>query len=148
MYLAPELLAEKAIFDKNTDVWGLGCILYELITLKNVFSGYGMIREYAATGGKGLNIPLIPFAKADAIFLVDLIYQLLAPDPKQRPSALTILENVVPPARLDTATGSGKHDWILNEDNCLVHVRPLWMNNPDRQLHQASFTPLPIESIR
>jgi serine/threonine protein kinase len=148
MYLAPELLAEKAIFVKNTDVWGLGCILYELVTLKNAFSGYGMIREYAATGGKGLDIPLIPFAKADAIFLVDLIYQLLAPDPKQRPSASTILENVVHPgpARLDIA--SGKHNWILNEDNCLVHVRPLWMKNPDRQLHQASFTQLRIESIR
>lgn len=37
-YSAPELCLEKA-FNQKVDVWSLGCILYELASLKRAFDG-------------------------------------------------------------------------------------------------------------
>ena len=37
-YLSPEVVDGKP-YNYKSDVWGLGCILYELLTLKRAFSG-------------------------------------------------------------------------------------------------------------
>ena len=37
-YRAPEILAEPPSFTNKVDIWGLGCILFELGTLKKAFS--------------------------------------------------------------------------------------------------------------
>ena len=41
LYLSPELLG-KHKYGKKTDIWALGCILYELITLKTAFAARNM----------------------------------------------------------------------------------------------------------
>jgi NIMA (never in mitosis gene a)-related kinase len=35
-YLSPELCEEKA-YNNKSDIWSLGCVLYELCTLKHPF---------------------------------------------------------------------------------------------------------------
>jgi serine/threonine protein kinase len=40
-YLSPELCEDKP-YDKKSDVWALGCILYELCTLRHAFEGRNM----------------------------------------------------------------------------------------------------------
>ena len=38
-YLAPELLAENPIVTIKVDIWGLGCLLYEIATRTRAFGG-------------------------------------------------------------------------------------------------------------
>ncbi len=40
-YLSPELCEDKP-YDKKSDVWALGCVLYELCTLRHAFEGRNM----------------------------------------------------------------------------------------------------------
>ena len=37
-YCSPEILSGEP-YNQKTDVWALGCILYEMITTKKAFSG-------------------------------------------------------------------------------------------------------------
>jgi hypothetical protein len=45
-YRAPELLREELGYSKKTDIWSLGCIIYELCTRKPAFSNDFNIREF------------------------------------------------------------------------------------------------------
>ena len=40
-YLSPEICEDKA-YDHKSDVWSLGCILYEMATLKRAFNGQSL----------------------------------------------------------------------------------------------------------
>lgn len=140
-YLAPELLAEHAVVTRKTDIWGLGCILYELAVGRTAFNGYGRIREFSASG-QGLEIPVLPFQKYHSIFVVDIIHELLEPDPARRPSAvelggklrtnvdLTVLNNV--PRRAFKALNHGPMgsfqkpiEWTTDMNERLVALRRL-----------------------
>ena len=37
-YLSPELVREE-LYAENTDIWSVGCIIYEMLTLKPAFDG-------------------------------------------------------------------------------------------------------------
>jgi NIMA (never in mitosis gene a)-related kinase len=36
-YICPELLLESSEFNSKIDIWSLGCIMYELLTLRKAF---------------------------------------------------------------------------------------------------------------
>ena len=40
-YLSPEICLDKA-YDHKSDIWSLGCVLYELTTLKHAFDAGNM----------------------------------------------------------------------------------------------------------
>ena len=40
-YLSPEICLDKA-YDHKSDIWSLGCVLYELATLKHAFDAGSM----------------------------------------------------------------------------------------------------------
>ena len=42
VYMAPEVLGGKP-YDQKADMWGLGCVLYELATRKRAFGGNSFI---------------------------------------------------------------------------------------------------------
>ena len=46
-YMSPEL-CEDAPYNRKSDIWALGCILYELITLKHAFEGRNMCSATAS----------------------------------------------------------------------------------------------------
>jgi eukaryotic-like serine/threonine-protein kinase len=51
-YRAPELVRERSIVTKNSDIWALGCILYELAFSKKAFPTDYRVFEYIHSRGK------------------------------------------------------------------------------------------------
>jgi serine/threonine protein kinase len=124
-YLAPELLNERAVVTSAVDIWGLGCLLYELATSKRAFSGYGEIREFA-TSRRGLKIPVLPFEKFCGIYVADMIHELLTPDPSKRP-AIEDARAKFPNRQFqwDGPVGLNSYDWITAQDKALIHNKVL-----------------------
>jgi NIMA (never in mitosis gene a)-related kinase 1/4/5 len=86
-YLSPEICQEKP-YNQKSDIWSLGCILYEMVTLRHAFDANSM---------KGLVLkilrgtyPAIPSNYSQD--LKDLIADMLIKDPAKRPSMRKILE--------------------------------------------------------
>jgi len=85
-YLSPELWEEKA-YDHKSDIWSLGCVLYELCTLKHPFTGMnqaGLILRIV----RGKYEPIPSFYSKD---LSDLIANWLQRDTRKRFSIHEIL---------------------------------------------------------
>src|SRR5579859_7828868 len=89
-YRAPELLlGPKSRYNQKSDLWALGCILYELITGATPFKNDFSVHQYALSGAQDenfLNLDQLsaPFRKGPwGIWLKEL----LNIDPHQRPSA-------------------------------------------------------------
>jgi len=86
-YLSPEICQEKP-YNQKSDIWSLGCILYEMVTLRHAFDANSM---------KGLvlkilrgSYPQIPSHYSQD--LKDLLADMLIKDPARRPSMRKILE--------------------------------------------------------
>ena len=85
-YLSPEMCEGKN-YNSKTDIWSLGCILYELCTLKHPFD---------AANVNGLLMVIIrgkyqPISSYYSQNLKSLVQQLLTKDPAKRPSINQIL---------------------------------------------------------
>eukprot|EP00043_Microstomoeca_roanoka_P013672 m.134330 g.134330 ORF g.134330 m.134330 type:complete len:1026 (+) comp15818_c0_seq2:182-3259(+) len=85
-YMSPEALQGIGYNDKS-DIWALGCILYEMCTLKHAFDGAGLLSLlYQICEG---DVPQIPDHYSPELKqLSSLLWQR---DPIQRPSAVAIL---------------------------------------------------------
>lgn len=86
-YLSPEICQEKP-YNQKSDIWSLGCILYEMTTLRHAFDSNNM---------KGLVLkilrgayPAIPDIYSDT--LKELVAEMLQREPASRPSVKRILE--------------------------------------------------------
>ena len=90
-YRAPELIAEKPVYSTKTDIWGLGCILFELATAEKAFKGDWNVYEYAQTNDSPkISVPTWP--KNLELHLSEIVCKLLAIDWDQRPYASEICE--------------------------------------------------------
>jgi NIMA (never in mitosis gene a)-related kinase len=94
-YLSPEICENKP-YNNKSDVWSLGCILYEMATLKHTFEAANM---------KGLVLKILrgKYPKIPSFYSVkmrQLIDHCLAQLPKNRPSVNTILKQGFVKARI------------------------------------------------
>nr|CCC91937.1 putative serine/threonine-protein kinase [Trypanosoma congolense IL3000] len=88
LYMSPENL-EKGICSPSSDVWSLGCILYELLSLRHPFES----RDIAALMMRvtaGARQPLPAHYPPEIVELVD---RMLSLDPARRPSCEEILRS-------------------------------------------------------
>ncbi|NXG19913.1 NEK4 kinase, partial [Grallaria varia] len=85
-YMSPELFSNKP-YNHKSDVWALGCCVYEMATLKHAFSAKDMNSlVYQIIEGK-----LPPMPKDYSSQLVEIIQTMLSKKPEERPSVKSIL---------------------------------------------------------
>ncbi|EFN57718.1 hypothetical protein CHLNCDRAFT_20808 [Chlorella variabilis] len=80
-YMAPEVVEDKP-YNKKSDVWSAGCVLYELATLQRPFRG-GSVSAIAVKILRGYYAPLPEQYSQE---LHELVAALLNRKPEQRPS--------------------------------------------------------------
>jgi len=88
-YRAPELKAEVSTFSNKVDIWGLGCILYELAVKRKAFTDDWAVRAFVETKQK-LVVRLEYFGNEIQTPLTNLIHEMLQVNPRLRPSALQL----------------------------------------------------------
>ncbi|XP_076341063.1 serine/threonine-protein kinase Nek4-like [Tachypleus tridentatus] len=87
-YMSPELFLNKP-YNHKSDVWSLGCCLYEMATLRHAFNAQNLNSlMYKVLQGK-----LPPMPKYYSLELQALITSMLNCCPERRPSIRQILEN-------------------------------------------------------
>lgn len=86
-YRAPELLQGK--YTKKVDVWGLGCILFELVAGRRAFTSDFQVYEYSRSESSKESFLTGLDLYEDPGFL-ELIKSLLEIDPTCRPTAVAI----------------------------------------------------------
>ncbi|XP_004864435.1 serine/threonine-protein kinase Nek4 isoform X1 [Heterocephalus glaber] len=85
-YMSPELFSNKP-YNYKSDVWALGCCVYEMATLKHAFNAKDMNSlVYRIIEGK-----LPPMPRAYSPELAELIKTMLSKRPEERPSVRSIL---------------------------------------------------------
>ncbi|KAG8523924.1 Serine/threonine-protein kinase Nek4 [Galemys pyrenaicus] len=85
-YMSPELFSNKP-YNYKSDVWALGCCVYEMATLKHAFNAKDMNSlVYRIIEGK-----LPPMPKDYSPELAELIRTMLSKKPEERPSVRSIL---------------------------------------------------------
>ncbi|NXB49721.1 NEK4 kinase, partial [Leucopsar rothschildi] len=85
-YMSPELFSNKP-YNYKSDVWALGCCVYEMATLKHAFNAKDMNSlAYRIIEGK-----LPPMPKDYSPQLVQIIQTMLSKKPEERPSVKSIL---------------------------------------------------------
>ncbi|XP_064608528.1 serine/threonine-protein kinase Nek1-like isoform X2 [Liolophura sinensis] len=86
-YLSPEICENKP-YNNKSDVWSLGCVLYELATLKHAFES-GNMKNLVLKIIRGSYPPISPKYSYD---MRGLLAQLFKRSPRDRPSINTILK--------------------------------------------------------
>ncbi|KAF9220114.1 kinase-like protein [Gyrodon lividus] len=88
-YMSPELMQEKA-YDSKSDIWSLGCLIYELCALKPPFHEAKTHAELSIFIRNG-RIPPLPRGYSQA--LSSVIKAMLNLNPAMRPSATQLLQH-------------------------------------------------------
>ncbi|KAH7108091.1 kinase-like protein [Auriculariales sp. MPI-PUGE-AT-0066] len=88
-YMSPEVMQEKA-YDGKSDIWSLGCLIYELCALNPPFYQAHTHAELAQFIRKG-QIPALP--RAYSASLSQVVKAMLNVNPAMRPSAQQLLQH-------------------------------------------------------
>ncbi|XP_022258228.1 serine/threonine-protein kinase Nek5-like [Limulus polyphemus] len=107
-YLSPEICQQKP-YDHKSDMWSLGCVLYEMSTLSHPFHG----RTFQELLMSILCCKYEPISSQYSLLLRDLISVLLRVEPHRRPSASEIL--AIPAMQCHLYDYFSRHYW--NRDN-------------------------------
>ncbi|XP_041940215.1 serine/threonine-protein kinase Nek5 isoform X2 [Alosa sapidissima] len=94
-YLSPEICNNKP-YNNKTDIWSLGCVLYELCTLKHPFEACSL-RQLVVCICRGRYVP-VPAHYSPG--LRQLIGQLFKVPPRERPSINSLLKLPVLQSRI------------------------------------------------
>ncbi|XP_062280769.1 serine/threonine-protein kinase Nek1 [Scomber scombrus] len=86
-YLSPEICENKP-YNNKSDIWALGCVLYEMCTLKHAFEA-GNMKNLVLKIIRGSYPPVSVHYSQDLRFL---LAQLFKRNPRERPSVSSVLE--------------------------------------------------------
>ncbi|XP_035460181.2 serine/threonine-protein kinase Nek5-like isoform X1 [Scophthalmus maximus] len=85
-YLSPEI-CESRPYNNKTDIWSLGCVLYELCTLRHPFEG-SSLRQLVSKICRGRYNPVSSRFSYDLRLLVTQLFKV---NPRDRPSVSSVL---------------------------------------------------------
>ncbi|NWQ89927.1 NEK5 kinase, partial [Burhinus bistriatus] len=85
-YLSPEI-CENRPYNNKTDIWSLGCVLYELCALKHPFEG-NSLHQLVLKICRGYFHPVSPNYSCDLRILISQLFKIC---PRDRPSINSIL---------------------------------------------------------
>ena len=96
-YWAPELQRRRSQYAANTDIWSLGCILFEMTTGRKRFASDLNVREYAKLPTAYTVIPssaeCVDAEKRNSLRSIDsIINSMLKVNPSDRPSATGLVD--------------------------------------------------------
>jgi len=86
-YISPEIFSGKP-YNEKSDIWSLGCVLYELVTLKKPFNAKNIL-SLSRRVRKGRYKPISTSIYSDK--LCNVIYSLLSVDTYKRPSTYQLI---------------------------------------------------------
>jgi len=89
-FASPEIWEDKP-YSFKSDIWSIGCILYQMAALKMPFQGKSIKEVYHNL--KNVNIPPLPENYSDDLMI--MIKKLLKLDPEERPSTKEILDDEI-----------------------------------------------------
>nr|CAD7412944.1 unnamed protein product [Timema poppensis] len=114
-YISPEMCEGKQ-YDQKSDIWALGCILYEMACLQKTFEGSNL----PALVNKIMKGQFQPIPLGYSQGFRQLVHDLLQKEPIFRPTAAEILESRLPKL-LDSLREDGG-DWFLDHGGSLPNV--------------------------
>jgi serine/threonine protein kinase len=93
-YRAPELIQwpAKSTYSNKSDIWAIGCILYELIATEKAFSSDTAVHIYSQDQTLDIRFREKRFRPDDQAFLSTMVRAMLEVNPRQRPKAVEINE--------------------------------------------------------
>lgn len=89
-YMSPERLSQEG-YDFKSDIWSMGCILYELAALHSPFWAEGLNLYTLSKKIESSQYPPIP--EGYSIDITDLVKRCINPVPSQRPTTSYLLEH-------------------------------------------------------
>ncbi|KAJ6518760.1 kinase-like domain-containing protein [Mycena sanguinolenta] len=105
-YMSPEVMQEKA-YDAKSDIWSLGCLIYELCAWKPPFHDAKTLSELSSVV-RSARIPPLPRGYSQALSAV--IKSMLNLNPAMRPSAAQLLQH----ERIEFAFKVSETEKLLN----------------------------------
>ena len=128
-YMSPELWKNQK-YDKRSDIWSLGVLLYELATLKHPF----LAQSERALADKVMKGQYSPLPKAFSADLSNVIKLMLQLDPSKRPTASQLLEHPIVKARMDCSPVSCDEEVPFSRGELVntIHVPKLLMDLQSR----------------
>lgn len=108
-YRAPELIRQEShsFFTKNSDIWALGCIFYELAFKEKAFPDDYHVFEFIRHKRKP-QIHSLPVDTQSSCYIGEFIYRMLEIDWWRRPSARDVRQAI------DTFFDGTTRVWVLN----------------------------------
>uniref|UniRef100_A0A8C7E4M0 non-specific serine/threonine protein kinase n=1 Tax=Naja naja TaxID=35670 RepID=A0A8C7E4M0_NAJNA len=118
-YMSPEALQHQG-YDTKSDIWSLGCILYEVCCLNHAFTGHSFLSVVLKiVESKTPSLPDNFPRELDAV-----LHRMLNKDPSLRPSAAEILRTSYIDDQLQHTNISIpiKKDWMFNSQEEADHL--------------------------
>ncbi|NWQ61862.1 M3K19 kinase, partial [Neopipo cinnamomea] len=89
-WMAPEVISEAG-YGRKSDIWSVGCTVFEMATGKPPLASMGRIAAMFYIGARGGLMPSLPEGFSSAA--VDFVHACLTRDQHERPSALQLLDH-------------------------------------------------------
>lgn len=139
-YLSPEICENKP-YNNKSDIWALGCVLYEMCTLKHAFEA-GNMKNLVLKIIRGSYPPVSIHYSPD---LRSLLAQLFKRNPRERPSVSTILDKPFLARRIHKFLSP---QLIAQEFSHSIHLQPKMSVAHAAPAKRPAPGPIPITSAQ